>query len=111
MEQIQDIIVTAATGFLGARAESASSTALRIHTGHWGTGAFGGHRVLMAAAQIIAARIAGVDLVYYSLDEDGARSFDQGRAIAEAISAGASLDTVVSALDAHRFVWGASDGN
>ena len=112
VEQIQDIITTATTGFLAARAESPTRSApIRIHTGHWGTGAFGGHRVLMAAAQLIAARIARVELVYWSLDDDGVRSLERGRAIADAIPEGASFGDAVGVLDARGFVWGASDGN
>lgn len=30
-----------------------------VHTGHWGTGAFGGNKVVMAFLQILAAKIAG----------------------------------------------------
>ncbi len=33
---------------------------MRIHTGNWGTGAFGNDRVLMALVQMLAARFAQV---------------------------------------------------
>lgn len=111
-DQIRDVLVTAVTGFSAARLESPSgSTRVRIHTGHWGTGVFGGSRVLMASAQVIAARIAGVDLVYHSLDSDGVDAFAEGRAFGERISEGSSLDAVVNALEARGFVWRSSDGN
>ncbi len=111
VEDIRDVVVTATTGFAAAKLESAGAR-VRIHTGHWGTGAFGGNRVLMAAAQLAAARIAGVDdVVYYSLDSDGVSAYEKGRAIAEQYAEGASLDDVVADLDARAFRWGSSDGN
>jgi hypothetical protein len=111
-EQICDVLVTATTGFAAARAESRPSARVRVHTGHWGTGAFGGNRVLMAACQILAARIAGIDeLVYYSLDAGGLRAFAEGRAIADAVEQGRTIDEVVNLLDSHDFVWGRSDGH
>jgi hypothetical protein len=109
-EQIRDVLVTATTGFAAAREESTAGR-VRIHTGHWGTGVFGGNRVLMAAAQIIAARAVGIDaLAYYSLGDDAARAFEKGRAVADQL-AGAALDDAVTALDARAFTWGSSDGN
>ncbi len=79
-EDIRDVVITATTAFAAARAES-TRRVLRIHTGHWGTGAFGGNRVLMAAAQVLAARIAGVDeLAYHSLGDDAVRAFEEGGA-------------------------------
>lgn len=110
-EEIRDVLVTAVTGFAAAKQESVGQR-VRIHTGHWGTGVFGGNRVLMAAAQLVAARIAGVDaLAYHSLDGGGAAAFDEGRALADAVGEGASLDDVVTAFDARGFLWGYSDGN
>jgi hypothetical protein len=108
--QIQDVIVTSTTGFEAARAESGGAR-VRIYTGHWGTGAFGGNRVLMAAAQIVAARFAGVDLVYHSLDDDGSLAFLKGRTLAERFAEGTTLEDIVRELDARGFVWGSSDGN
>ncbi len=109
--EIEDIIVTAVTGFTAARAESGTAK-LRVHTGHWGTGAFGGNRVLMAAAQVLAARIAGVDeLAYHSLSEDAESAFRQGLRIAESVPDGASFEQVSNLLDDRGFIWGASDGN
>ncbi len=67
-DEIEDILATAFIGFSACRVESGSSEAL-IHTGNWGTGAFGGDRVLMALLQLVAARMAGLDrLVFHSKD-------------------------------------------
>jgi hypothetical protein len=111
-EQIRDVLDTAIAGFAAARAESAPGSQVRVHTGHWGTGAFGGHRVLMAAAQIVAARAASIDvLVYHSLDDDGAAALRQGAVIADSIPQGATIDAAVDALAARHFSWGESDGN
>lgn len=111
-EQIRDVLVTATTGFAAARVESRRNARVRMHTGHWGTGAFGGNRVLMAACQVLAARAAAIDeLVYYSLDAGGLRAFAEGRAIADAVEAERTVDEVVDLLDAHDFVWGRSDGH
>jgi hypothetical protein len=42
---------------------------VEIHTGNWGTGAYGGNRVLMAALQLLAARLARTDtFVYHTVD-------------------------------------------
>ena len=109
-EDIVDILSTAVTAFSAARAESTKR--VRVNTGHWGTGAFGGDRVLMAAAQIVAARVAGLDeLLYYSLDDGAAHAFDTGKRVAERFAAGTSLEAIVATLDAMGFVWGTSDGN
>ena len=111
-EQLLDVLVTAATGFAAARAESRPNARVRVHTGHWGTGAFGGNRVLMAASQVLAARIAGIDeLVYYSLDAGGLRAFAEGLAIADGVEEERSIDEIVGLLDSHGFVWGRSDGH
>ena len=110
-DDIEDVLVTAVTGFSAARTESVRQK-LRIHTGHWGTGAFGGNRVLMAAAQVLAARMVGVDeLAYHSLDDDAEDAFRRGLRIANDVPAGTTLAEVVTILDARGFIWGSSDGN
>ncbi len=59
-DEIEDILATAFIGFSACRLESGSVGAI-VHTGNWGTGAYGGDRVLMALLQLIAARLAGLD--------------------------------------------------
>ena len=103
---------TAVTAFTAARASSPSPGRVRIHTGHWGTGAFGGDRVLMAAAQVLAGRAAGLDaLAYHSLDDSGVAALRRGEAIAGTIPAGSSLEAAIDALHERGFTWGTSDGN
>lgn len=109
-DQIEHIVLTASVGFAAARAESGQP--VRVHTGHWGTGAFGGDRVLMAAAQILAARLVGeVELVYHSLDDRAAAAFEKGRALAASQAPGRAAHEVVDALYSCGFFWGSSDGN
>lgn len=109
-EQIEDILLTAITAFAAARAESGAD--VRIHTGHWGTGAFGGDRVLMAAAQVLAARAAEIRfLAYHSLDGDAAEAFAEGLQLANTIPAGTTFAAAVDRLEREAFRWGDSDGN
>lgn len=111
-DAIGDVLETAVTAFTAARASSPSADRVRIHTGHWGTGAFGGDRVLMAAAQILAGRAAGIDeLAYHSLDDSGVAALRRGEAVAGAVPAGSSLEAAVDALHRRGFTWGTSDGN
>jgi hypothetical protein len=118
LEAIQDVAMTAYTGFAAARAESHDAGASRtiVHTGHWGTGAYGGNRVLMASVQLLAARLAGLDvLVFHAFDDNGvepvlrARSLIDDtvwpRALANGVAAG------LDALNEQGFAWGVSDGN
>jgi hypothetical protein len=110
--QIADIVVTASAGFTAARAESRGARVI-VHTGHWGTGAYGGNPVLMATAQLLAARFAGLDaIVYHSNSDAGREAFELGRRYAGSLSAsGASLTNVVGAIEELGLSWGTSDGN
>lgn len=77
---IKEVLGTAYTGFSLAKLESSTSIAAdgapagdaipaTIHTGHWGTAAYGGNKVLMSMLQILAARLAGVDkVVFHAFD-------------------------------------------
>jgi hypothetical protein len=116
--EIEDVLVTAYTGFRAAAIESAletDSAAVVIHTGHWGTGAYGGNRVLMALLQRLAARLAGVDrLVFHTFDAEGSRAWEQARDVEQRLAkAGASVDitTLIGAIESAGFTWGVSDGN
>ena len=114
---IETILTTALTGFAAARYESDNlanpAPRVVVHTGHWGTGAFGGDQVLMAVLQIVAARLAGIDeLVYHTVDASGAGSLREGTQIATQLgSAGTAVSTVIEAVVALGFRWGVSDGN
>lgn len=108
---IRDVLLTAHIGFSAAIAESRPDRAV-IHTGGWGTGAYGGDPTLMALLQLVAARLAGVEhLVFHALK--GADAFrDAQRLLAELpLTEGASVDELIDAIAAHGFRWGVSDGN
>jgi len=122
--QIVHLFATAYTSFVAAKIEShlaANSEDMKgtkkskciIHTGNWGTGAFGGDKVLMALIQIAAARLAKVDkLVYHTFNKDGSAKYNKGlnRYKAE-IEVSSTTNAVIEKLTAMHFVWGFSDGN
>ena len=115
--EIGGILVTAFTGFRAARVESAlaaESAEVVIHTGHWGTGAFGGDKVLMTMLQILAARLAGVErVVYHTFDGAGSAAFEEGsRRLSEVMRrAGPGVSEAVRAIHDLGLAWGVSDGN
>lgn len=115
--QIRDAVTTAYTGFRAACMESryaaGEGAEVVVHTGHWGTGAYGGDRRLMAMVQVLAARAAGVDRVVFHA-YDGVGTTVCGRALGT-LDAMAdefpTLDAALAALDAMGFEWGLPDGN
>jgi hypothetical protein len=90
MDEIRHIAATAWSGFAAARDTSARlhpGLPTEIHTGFWGCGAFGGDRTLMTLLQLFAAELAGVDMVFWTVDthrlpfaEDSCRLYRQLRA-------------------------------
>ena len=118
-ETLLDIWTTALTAFYaavcGAKACNGDASECIIHTGWWGTGAYGGNRTLMAIMQLIAARAAGVThLIFHTVDSAGAADF-------AAVYALPGLETFLQAetLDpkaflqycaAQSFRWGVSNG-
>jgi hypothetical protein len=114
-----DIWNTALTAFYGAvcesRTDNGSGGVCTIHTGWWGTGAYGGNRTLMAIMQVVAARAAGVSrLVFHTVDAAGAADFTNA-------CAHLGLDAFIKAetLDPREFLrycaaqdfrWGVSNG-
>ena len=116
--EVRDILVTAYTGFRAARLDAevvAGATSIVVHTGHWGTGAFGGNKVLMAVLQMVAARLAGIDrLVYHTVDAPGSEPYQEARRRVDGLlPAGATprVADLVRAVHAMGFAWGVSDGN
>lgn len=113
---IEKGLATAYAGFAAVCAESAGmapDARVVVHTGHWGTGAYGGDRVLMAMVQLLAARAAGVHaVVFHTVSPEGTPPVREALARIERVT-GATRDVraIVDALDAMAFVWGASDGN
>ncbi len=116
-EQIHGVMATAYTGFRAARLESAlalgDDVEVVLHTGHWGTGAYGGNRVLMAMLQVLAAKAAGLHrMVFHTYDRAGAAPCREALARLEVFATRAcTLGEALTAIDAAAFEWGVSDGN
>jgi len=123
-EQIVDIYTTAYTSFNAARIESVLSAnngnvtgdkkpKVVIHTGNWGTGAFGGNKQLMAIIQLAAAWQARVDkLVYHTFDGSGTQGYQQGLKILETeFKDNMTTEEFLKKLVGRGFQWGVSDGN
>lgn len=116
--EIHRTLVTAFTGFRAAVVESERQAGgparVVVHTGHWGCGAFGGNRELMALLQVVAARMAGLErLVFHTGAPGGDVPIADAQGLiaelvrVEAIATGALL----AAIDGQGFRWGVSDGN
>jgi hypothetical protein len=114
--QIELISTTAYTGFLAAREESrslAGSTARTVvHTGFWGCGAFGGNRILMTMLQVLAADLAGVDLVLHGVDRAGVDLLHGAcEELAPRRTPTTSVQDLMRDILQRGFQWGESDGN
>lgn len=117
-EQIETILVTAYTAFTAASAEASrladAATSLVVHTGYWGCGAFGGNRVLMAALQVLAARMAGVGtLAFHVGDPAGSELLADALGFLDGpdgVGALPSTDERIRAIADYGFRWGVSDG-
>ena len=109
LAQLQLAFDTAAGGFAAARAESPEGDVV-IHTGHWGGGAYGGDRALMATVQRAAARAVGVRLVFHAGDDPAPY-----HAASALLDRGARREPIAAALlqrlAAMGFQWGRPDGN
>jgi hypothetical protein len=109
-DEIQDILATACIGFSACRAESGATVAV-VHTGNWGTGAYGGDRVLMALLQLLAARLAGLDrLVFHN--SGGADHLRQAQSLLSDLpmADGTPIGDLIDAVHALGFVWGIANG-
>jgi hypothetical protein len=117
-EQVERILATAFTGFMAAKVESynavleAEVPVVVVHTGHWGTGSFGGNKIVMAFLQILAAKLAGVERIIYHAKSDSA-------AVSEAITrldeicgrlrSDLPLSQVIKKLLKYNYEWGISN--
>jgi len=113
--EIEYILQTAYTGFNAARAETlrlkGSDSQVRIHTGFWGCGAFGGNRLLMLLLQIYAAKLAKINsLVIHTVDQAGSEWLEetQTRITGHLESAPEEYIQWILSLNLR---WGESDGN
>lgn len=118
--EIDFILRTAYTGFVAARVESSRlcppAPEVVVHTGYWGCGAYGGHRVLMAVLQVLAARLAKLDrLVFHTGAAGGTAALTKAlatlRTDLEVGDAACPLEPVLGKLDGLGFHWGVGDGN
>ncbi len=116
--EIRRALVTAFTGFRAAVVESerlaGGPARVVVHTGHWGCGAFGGNRVLMALLQVLAARMAGLErLVFHSGAPGGDAPIVEALGLIAALTGGELMATkdLLAVIDVHGFCWGVSDGN
>ncbi len=117
MTAITDILGTAFTGMRSAVLESARlrpGAEVEVHTGYWGCGAFGGSKVLMTLLQILAARLAGIDRLFFHCGSQ-AEIFpcEEGRATLERLTPAANgrVANLIEAIHRKNFKWGTSDGN
>ena len=120
LKTISDIFNTAYTAFLAARIESyrqiGSVPHVIIHTGNWGTGAYGGNKTLMAILQVLSARVAGIDgLVYHTFQAESSRKYEEAIRILDTQLIPGDQDVqiidMLSKLEKMKFNWGVSDGN
>jgi hypothetical protein len=104
------------TAYTGYRAlvlcQSTSGTDAVLHTGHWGCGAFGGNKGLMAAIQILAAGTAGVKRIHfwYGSTEMDKTAVKHGMDVAAALSSKLLRD-VIDLLVAAEYSWGGANEN
>jgi len=122
LRDIVDSYTTAYTSFLAAKVESNTDRKgeplkhekkVIIHTGNWGTGAFGGNKALMAIVQMAAAWQAGIHkLVYHTFDKDGTHGYNEGKNILlNELGNIRKTEQFLDALKHKKFQWGMSDGN
>jgi hypothetical protein len=108
------IVRTAATGFAAAVAESRRlwpGAPVEIRTGFWGCGAFGGHRHVMVALQLLAARMAGVDRIrFYTVTVENEDDYDAGHALLDELLPAPTLGKLLTRLVARGYRWGVGDG-
>ena len=113
---INAILSTAFSGFKAAVLRSklvGENVKTVIHTGHWGTGAYGGNRELMVLLQLIAAHLAEVDeFVFHTFDFNGTCDYEAGMNLFEKITENPiQVSQLINNLATKNFVWGVSDGN
>jgi hypothetical protein len=119
LAQIKDIFTTAYTAFVAARyvstviAPKKSKPVVTIHTGNWGTGAYGGNKTIMALLQLAAAKAAGINrFVYHSiLTQSYREALDILTHKIIPNNKRITLPSLFEQIQALGFKWGISDGN
>lgn len=88
-------VVKLVTGFSGMEGE-------KIATGNWGCGCFGGNIYIKFLQQVLAASVAGVDLVYCHSDNSAAVRRDLANIYKGLIDNGITLSEVYNTLVDHK---------
>jgi hypothetical protein len=123
---IQDILVTTYTGFLACKLEANREAKLNnsgerpreviIHTGNLGCGAYGGNGVIMAILQIAAAKLAGINtLFYHTFDNKFNQLFIEGEKKLNNIwpkehQQQITMDQFIEAVEKLKLQWGVGNG-
>jgi len=135
MQEIKFTIGTAYTAFRAAKHESittgrtiqkdgkTSIPRVRIHTGNWGTGAYGGNKVMMALLQLAAARLAlgdGDELVFHTFKSEFSAAYHEAESVLQTLlvpdnssskTAGAvSCNAFLTLVEGLHLQWGSTDG-
>lgn len=111
-KQIEDILITAFSGFRAAALDNDESQKVRLNSGFWGCGAFAGNRTLMTVIQLVAASLAGVDLRYWTGDSSGAEVAKKAHEVfRDILKKSDDTQDTINTLVAMKFDWGVSDGN
>ena len=87
---------------------------VRLHTGFWGCGAFGGNREFMTLMQLAAAFAAGIDeVVFHVPDAEGEMPVREASAAIEEflrVSSAATHPALIAWVQRKGYSWGVSDG-
>ncbi|EAR93859.2 poly (ADP-ribose) glycohydrolase (macronuclear) [Tetrahymena thermophila SB210] len=119
-EQIKFTLETAYKSFYAARYITEQYNICHkcvINTGNWGCGAFGNNPECIALIQLIAAQLAGIEiLVYHTFNKNGTYSFKDGqdyyqKYVLNMQGKNPKLDDIVNYIYNIKFKWGQSDGN
>ena len=114
---ITRVLATAHAGFAAAVAETrrlapaGAPARCVVHTGFWGTGAYGGDRDLMAILQLLAADLAGVhELVFYTGQGGGDAVFEAALERRNTFADGARVEAVTGRLFDVGYEWSVGNG-
>eukprot|EP01120_Amphizonella_sp_Union-15-10_P015388 TRINITY_DN7915_c0_g1_i1.p1 TRINITY_DN7915_c0_g1~~TRINITY_DN7915_c0_g1_i1.p1 ORF type:complete len:347 (-),score=46.86 TRINITY_DN7915_c0_g1_i1:123-1163(-) len=117
---INDILVTAYTGYVAVKVQSqlhvdptgSVRAKVVVHTGGWGTGAYGGNKIIMVLLQLIAARLAGVDvMIYHGFTSEGCDAYREAmKVMGEITKEEITVSSLIAKIQGLGFKWGLSNG-
>jgi hypothetical protein len=110
LKQIAELLATAYAGFRAVVLQTSGTVVL--HTGHWGCGAYGGNKGLIAAIQILAASMAGVPSLHYwyGYKKSDETALQHGMQVASLLNGVPTL-RAVELLDSAGYSWGIANEN